>query len=90
MELLNDGTVIREESLSDRSEAPGLLASYMARISRGELLSHQEEAALSRRVHAGDGRARNRLIEKNLRMVVSVPKRYRGAAGSASSRTGAI
>jgi RNA polymerase primary sigma factor len=60
------------------SETPELLAKYLAHIGQGELLSHEEEIDLSKRAKQGDGRARQRLIEKNLRLVVSVAKRYRG------------
>ena len=60
------------------SGAPELLAGYMAKISRGDLLTHRQEVDLSRRVHSGDGRARRKLVEKNLRLVVSVAKKYRG------------
>jgi RNA polymerase primary sigma factor len=60
------------------TEAPSLLAAYMARIGRGELLSHGEEIELGRRARAGDGEARRRLIEKNLRLAVSVARKYRG------------
>ena len=60
------------------SEAPELLASYLAKISRGQLLTHRQELALSRKVRSGDHKARKKLIEKNLRLVVSVAKRYRG------------
>ncbi len=59
-------------------ETPELLAGYLARISRGDLLTHSEELDLSRRARAGEERARQRLIEKNLRLAVSVAKRYRG------------
>jgi RNA polymerase primary sigma factor len=59
-------------------ETPELLAGYLARISRGDLLTHREELDLSRRARAGEGRARQRLIEKNLRLAVSIAKRYRG------------
>jgi RNA polymerase primary sigma factor len=59
-------------------ETPGLIPSYFARIDKGDLLTHAEEIDLSNRASAGDKKARQRLIEKNLRLVVSVAKKYRG------------
>ena len=60
------------------NEVPELLPGYFARIDKGKLLSHQQEVHLSRRTKAGDKGARQKLIEKNLKLVVSVAKKYRG------------
>ena len=60
------------------AETPDLIPGYFARIDKGNLLTHKEEIDLSKRAEAGDDRARQRLVEKNLRLVVSVAKRYRG------------
>ena len=54
------------------------LTQYLGRIRDGKLLDAAEERELSRRAHTGDKRARKRLIESNLRLVVSIAKKYRG------------
>jgi len=59
-------------------ETPDLIPSYFAHIDKGKLLTHAEEIDLSKKAKAGDKGARQRLIEKNLRLVVSVAKKYRG------------
>jgi RNA polymerase primary sigma factor len=59
-------------------ETPELIPGYFARIGKGKLLTHQEEIDLSRRTRKGDRVARKRLIERNLRLVVSVAKKSRG------------
>src|SRR5215204_2906510 len=59
-------------------EAQDVLTQYLGRVRGGRLLDADEEKDLSRRAHRGDLRARQRLIEKNLRLVISVAKKYRG------------
>jgi RNA polymerase primary sigma factor len=66
-------TAGRQEEL----QTPELLAGYLKKIGRGRLLTHREEISLSRRARAGDQRARKKLVELNLRLVVSVAKKYR-------------
>ena len=51
---------------------------YLKEIGRVPLLSAEEEASLARTAQAGDLDARRRLSEANLRLVVSVAKRYAG------------
>ncbi|MDP8972712.1 MAG: RNA polymerase sigma factor RpoD/SigA [Actinomycetota bacterium] len=67
-----------EDTLEQRYGAPDLLPSYLNRIGGEALLGHEQEVRLSREAKAGSRRARNILIEKNLRLVVSVAKKYRG------------
>ena len=54
------------------------LASYMDQISDSQPLSVEEEDKLAKRIRQGNRAARNRLIEANLRFVVSVAREYQG------------
>jgi RNA polymerase primary sigma factor len=70
-------TSVSAGASSQEHETPELLAGYLDRIGKERLLTHREEKGLSRCARAGDERARKKLIQKNLRLVVSVAKRYR-------------
>src|SRR3712207_2775255 len=59
-------------------ETPNPLARYFGQIGSGRLLTHEEEIDLGRRAREGDKMARSKLIEKNLRLVIPVAKKYRG------------
>jgi len=51
---------------------------YLKEIGRVPLLDSEEEVELAKRVEAGDDFAKRRLAEANLRLVVSIAKRYVG------------
>ena len=52
------------------------LSTYLAEISRIPLLSTSEEVRLAKEIRAGNAEARRRLIVSNLRLVVSIAKKY--------------
>jgi len=51
---------------------------YLREIGRAELLSTDEEIDLAQRIEQGDEVARQRMAEANLRLVVSIARRYLG------------
>ncbi len=51
---------------------------YLDEIGQVSLLSEDEERRLSARIKAGDERALNKLVEANLRFVVSIARQYQG------------
>ncbi|MFC0216306.1 RNA polymerase sigma factor RpoD [Paenibacillus chartarius] len=51
---------------------------YLKEIGRVPLLSAEDEIDLAKRIEAGDEEAKRRLAEANLRLVVSIAKRYVG------------
>jgi RNA polymerase primary sigma factor len=51
---------------------------FLRDISQRPLLTATEEVELAKRIERGDTAAKNRMIESNLRLVVSNAKRYRG------------
>jgi RNA polymerase sigma factor (sigma-70 family) len=64
---------VRDET---REQSRANLGVYLAEISRIPLLSRGEEQALAARVRAGDERAKERMVEANLRLVVQIARRY--------------
>jgi RNA polymerase primary sigma factor len=60
------------------SDAPDTLGLFLQRIRKYPLLSAAQEAELSKQIELGDRKAREEMINSNLRLVVSIAKRYRG------------
>jgi RNA polymerase primary sigma factor len=52
------------------------LGMFLREIGRVPLLTAAQEVALAKRIERGDRRARQQMIESNLRLVVSIAKRY--------------
>nr|WP_206698970.1 RNA polymerase sigma factor RpoD [Shouchella lehensis] len=72
-----------EFDLNDLSVPPGIkindpVRMYLKEIGRVPLLSAEEEIDLAKRIEQGDEEAKKRLAEANLRLVVSIAKRYVG------------
>lgn len=72
-----------EFDLNDLSVPPGVkindpVRMYLKEIGRVDLLSAEEEISLANRIEQGDEEAKRRLAEANLRLVVSIAKRYVG------------
>src|SRR3954451_2314769 len=65
-------------------EIPGVggaadsLQLFLADVGRHKLLTAHEEVVLAKAIERGDERAKRRMIESNLRLVVSIAKGYRG------------
>jgi len=59
-------------------EARSSTSVYLSEIGLTPLLEAREEAALAAAIQSGDGEARRRMIEANLRLVVSVARAYVG------------
>ena len=65
-----------EEALPGASEVTDSMDSYLNRIGKWPLLKAEEECQLARLSRAGDDFAKRRLVESNLKLVVSVAKVY--------------
>ena len=60
------------------SGAADSLQLFLADVGRHKLLTAAEEVMLAKRIERGDPTAKRRMIESNLRLVVSIAKGYRG------------
>lgn len=85
LEMENDGEILDDEDLEkiDLSVPEGVsiedpVRMYLKEIGKVPLLSADEEVELAKRMEEGDLEAKKKLAEANLRLVVSIAKRYVG------------
>jgi RNA polymerase primary sigma factor len=77
----SDLDIDEEPELRLEPDAVGLgdsVTLFMNEIGRHDLLTAAEEVELAKKIERGDRRAKERMINSNLRLVVSIAKRYRG------------
>jgi RNA polymerase primary sigma factor len=84
---LEVGEPVAEEVAKPEPKAPApsavvgsadSLQLFLADVGRHKLLTASEEVTLAKAIERGDGLAKRRMIESNLRLVVSIAKGYRG------------
>ncbi|MFQ6090594.1 MAG: RNA polymerase sigma factor RpoD/SigA [Candidatus Bipolaricaulia bacterium] len=61
-----------------RAASEDLVKTYLQEIGKVPLLTREEEVELAKRIEQGDEKAREKMALANLRLVVSIAKRYKG------------
>ena len=77
-ENAEDDTDMLDLSVPDSINIEDPVRMYLKEIGKVPLLTAEEEIDLAKRMEAGDEEAKKRLAEANLRLVVSIAKRYVG------------
>jgi RNA polymerase primary sigma factor len=85
-DLVDEGEVLKEESLKEVVDFKDTdsIQMYLREIGKVDLLTQDEEISLAKAIEKGDQRARQKLTEANLRLVVSIAKKYVGRSHSLS------
>jgi RNA polymerase primary sigma factor len=79
-DLFDEGGVVTAgvKAAEPEGGADDAVRNYLKTIGKVRLLTKEDEVRLAKRVEANDMEAKNQLIEANLRLVVSIAKRYSG------------
>jgi RNA polymerase primary sigma factor len=67
---------VLDDSMAFEGDVPDAVQMYLKEIGKTPLLSKDEERELAKRAEKGEEEARQRLMKANLRLVVSIAKRY--------------
>ncbi len=78
IEVVAEGKTIKIDDSSDKVTIDDPVKVYLKEIGRVPLLSPEEEVELAIKIADGDAEAKKRLCQANLRLVVSIAKRYLG------------
>ena len=78
IEIEKEDEAIDVENMMTQANINDPVKMYFKDIGKVELLSPEDEVELGKRMVAGDESARKKLVECNLRLVVSIAKRYLG------------
>jgi len=78
IETLAEDEIIDPETLVDNFSVDDPVRMYLKEIGKVDLLSTEEEISLAMKMAEGDKDAKRRMAEANLRLVVSIAKRYVG------------
>ena len=78
MSALDDEDLVDPVDLAAEYSLDDPVRMYLKEIGQVKLLSAEEEVELAKRVSEGDQEAKNKLTEANLRLVVSIAKKYSG------------
>jgi RNA polymerase primary sigma factor len=72
----DEGGAAVDDSMAFEGDVPDAVQMYLKEIGKTPLLTKDEERELAKRSEKGDEEARQRLMKANLRLVVSIAKRY--------------
>ena len=78
LELVEEEKLIDTEEMSEVMSVNDPVRMYLKEIGKIPLLSSEEELEVAKKLADGDEKAHNTMVEANLRLVVSIAKRYVG------------